>query len=164
MSASKRIEDYLEETLDALEDDDFEVVEDERHAGTKFRAAAFKTGAYGIAKRELVFVFKKFTRLNADKLEEFVDDAYSYANQTRRSTWALGISNLLWVYAVALAEEVTEEVIDDVTDDKPKTMGFGYIALPVVYDAAEDAVHFYERSSMATNPVVKYAEKYLSGD
>ena len=140
-----RIDDYLRDKLDQLEGDRFRVIEDEEFDGKTFRAVARRTRNVGIGgTEELIFVFASFTRLTSDKLADFTDDAYAYGKGTRKTSGPLG---MLWVFPVALAEEASDAVVDRVRDEQPKTQGFGYVAFPVVYDAADDRVYFYDRGS-----------------
>ncbi len=166
MSREKQIDAYLQETLELLEDDRFGVFEGERYEGRRFRAVATKVQGYGLGSQELVFVFAKFAQLTDHKMEDFIETAFAYAKETRRSTWPLGLNNLLWVYPVALAEEATDMVVDRIREESPHIQGFGYVAFPAVYDAAAEQVYFYEGNagllaSIAMNKVARFAEKYL---
>lgn len=167
MSREKRIDAYLQESLDLLEDDRFEVFEDERYDDIRFRAVAIKNQRVGIGSQELVFVFARFTKLTLDQMEDFVDDAYAYAKESRQASLPVGMNNLLWVYPVALAEEATDKVVDIIRDENPRIQGFGYAAFPVIYDASADEVYFYEGNSgllasRAMNKVGAVVKKYLS--
>jgi hypothetical protein len=139
-----RIDDYLRDKLNLLEDEGFRVDEDERFDGKTFRAVATRSRAVGIGSEDHVLVFASFRRLTADKMDDFTADAYAYAKSVRKST--LPVSRL-WAYAVALAEEATDSVVDAVRDEQPRTQGFGYVAFPVIYDASADEVYFYDRGS-----------------
>jgi hypothetical protein len=165
MPRKQRIDEYISETLDLLEDDRFEVYEDEPYQGKRLRAVAVK--GVGLGSQELVFVFARFTQLTYDKLEDFVDDAYAYARQNRKASWPIGMNNLLWVYPVALAQEATDKVVRRICDDHPRVHGFGYIAFPVVYDEPAGEVYFYEGSGggplggRTMNKVRRPVEDYL---
>jgi hypothetical protein len=166
MSRGKRIDAYLQETLELLEDDRFDVFEGERYEGRRFRAIATKVQGFRFGSQELVFVFARFAQLTDDKLQDFIETAFAYAKETRRSTWPLGLNNVLWVYPVALAEEATDRVVGRIREENPDIQGFGYVAFPAIYDAAADEVCFYEGNagllaSRAMNKVARFAEKYL---
>src|SRR5262245_9995916 len=111
MSLQKRIDRYLQETLDLLEGDGFEIFENERYLDGTFPAVAAKLRSVGIGTQELVFVFATFTRLTDKKMQDFTDDAYAYAKETRKAGNPV---STLWVYPVALAEEATDDAIDAV--------------------------------------------------
>jgi hypothetical protein len=166
MSAAQRIDDYLDESLELLEDDGFEIFEDERFRGREFCAVAVKIKSMGTGHRELVFVFAMFRRLTDSKLEEFTRDAYDYAERKRRSSWPVGVNNMLWVYPVALAEEFSDRAYDQLLSEKPRLSGFGYIAFPVVYAADVDEVVYCDGNSgglgaLAMNRISKYVRDYL---
>src|SRR5262245_29686776 len=108
MSRAERMDRYLRRTLNALEDDGFDIYEDERYRDRRFRAVAMKEQGFGLGSQELIFVFSRSSRLTADMLDDFVDDAYEYAKEARKATWPIGLGNLLWVYAVALTEEASD--------------------------------------------------------
>jgi hypothetical protein len=169
MSAAQRIDDYLDETLENLEDDGFEVFEDARYRGRDFEAVATRTKGMGTGHHDLVFVFAMFRRLTESKLEEFTRDAYDYAERNRGSSWPVGINNMLWVYPVALAEEFSDRAYDQLLSEKPRVSGFGYIAFPVVYAADSDEVVYYDGDwdgvgHLGMNRISKYARDYLDLD
>jgi hypothetical protein len=140
-----RIDKYLRDKLNLLEDEGFRVSEDVRFDGKTFRAVATRSRSRGIGgTEELILVFASFKRLTVEKLDAFTADAYDYAKGVRKSSPPLG---LLWAYAVALAEEASDKVIDVVREDQPRTQGFGYVSFPVVYDAGSRDVFFYDRGS-----------------
>lgn len=141
------LERYLEDTLDALEGDRFDIDEDVRWEGTRFRAIAEscqKTGFFGERENEMSIVFKKFESLSRDKLLDFAGDARECALDNRQSRGRLGRGALVYIVPVALVGRANDRVVDFLRDEHVPNFDLGWIEYPVIYEADADEIYWCE--------------------
>jgi hypothetical protein len=141
------IDRYLEDTLDAFEDDRFDIDEDVRWEGIKFRAVAEsckRTGLFGESEHETSVVFKKFETLSRDKLLDFAGDAREFVLANRLSRGRLGRTALVYIVPVALVGRANDRVVDFLCDEHVPNFDLGWIEYPVIYEADADEIYWCE--------------------
>jgi hypothetical protein len=149
MQRLRQVQDYLDETIDRLEDNNFSAEQNVEFEGKTFWWVAHRTQYLGLRQgyREHFLHFAGFGKLDEELFQDYCSACFDHACQDKRTSYPVGWYLQIWCFPVALVDKLDDGMVEFVRYHTPK-QHWNSCEMPCVYEASTDELHYFEGTPM----------------